>query len=263
VIRRNRRGDGADLLAMGAHLDHKNNHMRIEALRHLHETGLKQIYLGIESGAAGQLRRYYKGVRPEDNELALNTLNDLGIQAACGWIMFDPMVTPAEIQENVAFVRRNDLLPASPNDSFVTYPLSRMRPLEGSPSVKVLRDQKLLGPRTANIVEYEVRYENTAVGEIVNQVVEWERGIARPTMYALKNRIARMAWQDGQLAEDDKMLADLYFALKKLDLDLADELSRAVLNGLDETELGAVRLHLEEQRSSLVGRARELTPILT
>jgi radical SAM superfamily enzyme YgiQ (UPF0313 family) len=262
VIRRNRRGGNADLLAMGAHLDHKNNHMRIEALRHLRETGLKQIYLGIESGSAGQLRRYYKGVRPEDNELALNTLNDLGIQAACGWIMFDPMVTPAEIQENVAFVRRNDLLPASPNDSFVTYPLSRMRPLEGSPSVKVLREQRLLGPRTANIVEYEVRYENSAVGEIVNQVVEWERGIARPTMYALKNRIARMAWQDGRLAEDDKVLADLYFALKKLDLDLADELSRAVLDGLDETELATVRLQLEEERSSLVGRVREATPIL-
>jgi radical SAM superfamily enzyme YgiQ (UPF0313 family) len=262
VIRRNRRGDHADLLAMGAHLDHKDNHMRVEALRHLRETGLKQIYLGIESGAAGQLRRYYKGVRPEDNELALNTLNDLGIQAACGWIMFDPMVTPAEIQENVAFVRRNDLLPASPNDSFVTYPLSRMRPLEGSPSVQILRDQKLLGPRSANIVEYEVCYENSAVGEIVNQVVEWERGIARPTMYALKNRIARMAWQDGGLAEDDKTLADLYFALKKLDLDLADELSRAVLDGLAETELTTLRLHLEEARSSLVGRVREATPIL-
>jgi radical SAM superfamily enzyme YgiQ (UPF0313 family) len=258
VIRRNRRGNNADLLATGAHIDHKDNHMRVEALRHLHEIGLKQIYLGIESGAAGQLRRYYKGVRPEDNELALNTLNELGIQAACGWIMFDPMVTPAEIQENVAFVRRNDLLPASPNDSFVTYPLSRMRPLEGSPSVKVLSDQKLLGPRTANIVEYEVRYENSAIGEIVNQVVEWERGIDHPTVYALKNRIARMAWQDEQQSEDDKTLGDLYFALKRLDLDLADELSRAVLNGLDETELGAVRLQLEEERSSLLGSVREL-----
>ena len=258
VIRRDRRGGNADLLAVAAHINHKNNQMRIDALRGLHETGLKQIYLGIESGAAGQLRRYYKGVRPEDNELALNTLNDLGIQAACGWIMFDPMVTPAEIQENVAFVRRNNLLPASPDDSFITYPLSRMRPLEGSPSVQVLRDQKLLGPRTANIVEYEVRYDNSAVGEIVNQVVEWERGIARPTMYALKNRIARMAWHDGLLSENDKVLADLYFALKRLDLDLADQLSRVALEGLDETELGAVRLQLETQRSSLIGRVHEL-----
>ncbi|GLZ05682.1 hypothetical protein Acsp03_31480 [Actinomadura sp. NBRC 104412] len=263
VIRRNRRGGNGDLLDMGAHLDHKNNHKRIEALRRLHEIGLKQIYLGIESGAAGQLRRYYKGVRPEDNELALNTLTDLGIQAACGWIMFDPMVTPAELQENVAFIRRNDLLPASPHDSFVTYPLSRMRPLEGSPSVKVLRDQDLLGPRTATIVEYEVRYEDPVVAGIVDQVVEWERGIARPALYALKNRVARMAWRDGRPPEDDRMLADLYFALKRLDLALADELSRAALNGCGESGLAAVRFRLEEERSSLVGGVRGATPILT
>jgi hypothetical protein len=219
---------------------------------------LQQIYLGVESGSAGQLRRYYKGVRPEDNELALRTLNDLRIQAACGWIMFDPLVTPAEISENVAFIRRNDLLPTCPSDSFVTYPLSRMRSLEGSASVRILRDRGLLGKRTANLVEYEVIYQDRAVAEIVTQVVEWEQGIARAVLYALKNRIARMAWEDGRLAESDRVLADLYFALKKLDLDLADELSGAILDGLDETKLSTVRMRLEAKRRSLLDKVRGL-----
>jgi radical SAM superfamily enzyme YgiQ (UPF0313 family) len=258
VIRRNRRGGSADLLALGAHLEHKNNRTRIDALASLRECGLSQIYLGVESGSAGQLRRYYKGVRPEDNEFALNVLNDLDIQAACGWIMFDPMMTPAEVQENVAFIRRNDLLPACPTDSFVTYPLSRMRPLEGSPSVNILRDRGLLGQRTANVVEYEARYENNEIREIVGQVERWEQGIPRPVLYALKNRIARMAWLEGSLAEGDKILADLYFALKKLDLDLADQLSRAVLDGLDGNGLDGVRLRLEAERSSLVDVVHEL-----
>lgn len=258
VIRRNRRGPNADLLDVDVHLEHKNNSTRIKALTSLHECGLKQIYLGMESGSAGQLRRYYKGVRPEDNELALKVLRELGIQAACGWIMFDPMITPIEIQENVAFIRRNNLLPASPADSFITYPLSRMRPLEGSPSVKILRDQGLLGERTASIVEYDARYEHRAVQEIVRQVEQWERGLDRPVIYALKNRVARMAWLEGDIAASDKMLADIYFSLKKLDLDLADELSKAILDGLDETELTTVRLHLEAQRSTLVDTVCEL-----
>lgn len=66
------------------------------------------------------------------------------------------------------------------------------------------------------------------------------------------------AWLEGSLAEGDKILADLYFALKKLDLDLADQLSRAVLDGLDGNGLDGVRLRLEAERSSLVDVAREL-----
>jgi hypothetical protein len=77
-------------------------------------------------------------------------------------------------------------------------------------------------------------------------------------LYALKNRIARMAWLEGALAEGDKILADLYFTLKKLDLDLADQLSRAVLDGVDSTGLDGVRLRLEAERSSLVEVVREL-----
>jgi radical SAM superfamily enzyme YgiQ (UPF0313 family) len=257
VFRRNRRGTEADLLRVDAHLDHRDNRTRIEALRRLRECGLTQVYLGVESGSAAQLRRYYKGVRPEDNSLALEVLNDLGIQAACGWIMFDPLMAPGEIQENVRFIRRNNLLPANPSDSFVTYPLSRMRPLAGSPSIEILRNAGLLGDRTENIVEFGVGYRDKAVEAIVEQVLEWERATSRPFMYALKNRVARMVWEKCRPPTEDQALADVYFALKRLDLDLADQLGHVAAGRWTTSALSTVRLDLERRRSSLLEAAED------
>lgn len=257
VMRRNRH-TSAGSFDIATNLDHKDNRSRIDALGNLRKSGLKQVYLGIESGSAAQLRRYYKGVRPEDNELALNALRELDVQAACGWIMFDPMVSAAEIQENVSFIRRNDLLPSRPTDSFITYPLSRMRPLEGSPSVKILRARGLLGERMPSIVEYYPRYEHHETSEMVVQVEQWEQGLDRPAMYALKNRVARMAWVEDSIPKDDRMVADIYFDLKRLDLELADELSHAVLAGADTAGFRSIRLRLEAKRTALLETAGEL-----
>ncbi len=166
------------------------NQIRKLVLTTLKEAGLTQVYLGLESGSSGQMQRMAKGLVPEDNEAAIDALRQIGVQFAAGWIMIDPLMGGlAEIEQNMAFIERNSLMPTHPSDSFVVNPIHRTRVLEGSQLVWQLAGYGLLGPRSANLVEYCHGYRDTTVGLIAAFVGQWE-SVFSPVVYALKNSVA-------------------------------------------------------------------------
>jgi hypothetical protein len=77
-----------------------------DRFRLLKEAGLVVVEIGIESGAASALKRWSKGTTPKQNQQALEILDRLGIDANPGFIMFDAHTTPAEMQQNLEFLRR-------------------------------------------------------------------------------------------------------------------------------------------------------------
>lgn len=74
------------------------------------EAGLTEVFLGVESGAQSALDRFNKRITVEQNERAIALIRDRKIKLSTGFIMFDPEVTLAELEENLKFLRRNCLI---------------------------------------------------------------------------------------------------------------------------------------------------------
>jgi radical SAM superfamily enzyme YgiQ (UPF0313 family) len=77
---------------------------RQEVLERLRLLGLNKVFLGIESGSPSQLRRYHKGHSALDAFRSCRAIVRAGVRLEVGFIMFDPLVTLAEIVENVDYL---------------------------------------------------------------------------------------------------------------------------------------------------------------
>ena len=70
----------------------------------LRSSGLKSVFLGIESGSPGVLRRYNKGHSVEQCRRALDILCRLGIDVSLGYITFEPGMSVRELSEAISFL---------------------------------------------------------------------------------------------------------------------------------------------------------------
>jgi hypothetical protein len=82
---------------------------RASLLRRLKACGLRKVFLGVESGAPTQLRRYRKGHTVEEAAEAIGLLEQLDLSLEIGFIMFDPLCTIEEIIGNICFLRNHGL----------------------------------------------------------------------------------------------------------------------------------------------------------
>ena len=65
--------------------------------------------MGIESGSQSQLKRYNKSHTIKESIEAINILRSLSITIEIGFIMFDPLCTLNEIEENINYIITNNL----------------------------------------------------------------------------------------------------------------------------------------------------------
>jgi radical SAM superfamily enzyme YgiQ (UPF0313 family) len=77
-----------------------------ELFTHLRSSGLKHVFVGVESGVQHVLERYNKNIYIHQNFHAIDILESLNIAYTIGFIMFDPFTTITDIQENIKFLRR-------------------------------------------------------------------------------------------------------------------------------------------------------------
>lgn len=73
------------------------------------KTGLKTVYLGVESGVQRILDIYNKKVTVGQNLDAIKILKDMGIEIKMEFIFFNPWITLTEIEENLAFLNKTGL----------------------------------------------------------------------------------------------------------------------------------------------------------
>ncbi|MFI0354259.1 B12-binding domain-containing radical SAM protein [Actinomadura sp. 9N407] len=71
---------------------------------------MRRLFVGVESGSASQLRRYGKGQTLTQTVDALRIASVLGVPLEFGFITFDPLLSPDELAENLAFLARTDVL---------------------------------------------------------------------------------------------------------------------------------------------------------
>lgn len=102
----------------------------------LKRAGLTTVGLGIEAGNQRQLDTFNKGATVEDNKRAIRTLRKIGVEPGIGFIMADPYLTPAELVENVNFLKEMDI-----KLSELSFPLGELWLFDGAPILDRLRGE--------------------------------------------------------------------------------------------------------------------------
>ncbi len=91
-------------------LECRANDLSEKTLKKLVDAGLRDVFLGIESGAQRSLKRMRKGNTVEQNKKAITLLRNYGIEPSIGFIMFEPDSELQDIRDNFNFLKSNDLL---------------------------------------------------------------------------------------------------------------------------------------------------------
>ena len=91
-------------------LECRVNDVREDSLRALVNAGLKDVFLGIESGSPRSLKRMSKGTTIEQSRKALHLLRGYGIEPYCGFIMFEPDSELKDLRDNFNFLTSHHLL---------------------------------------------------------------------------------------------------------------------------------------------------------
>lgn len=115
--------------------------------------GLKDVFLGVESGSQVSLNKFRKFTTVEDNKNSINTLRRHGIEPNYGFIMFEPDSTLADVRANYEFLKEMKML-NSP--SITAHLLHHKQTL-----FKGMRDYERMnnGTKSPSPLEYEREYE--------------------------------------------------------------------------------------------------------
>ncbi|MEU8804762.1 hypothetical protein [Spirillospora sp. NPDC048819] len=91
---------------------HRSRRWNLRRAMLLAETApsMRRLFAGVESGSPSQLRRYGKGQTVSQTVDALRVASTLGVPLEFGFITFDPLLTPEELVENLAFLARTDVI---------------------------------------------------------------------------------------------------------------------------------------------------------
>jgi hypothetical protein len=174
----------------------------------LEAQSMKRLFVGVESGSPSQLRRYGKGQTVAQIEDSLAVGSALGLPLEFGFITFDPLLSPAELTQNLHFLARKDILAmpisgvpvrvadaaatyydggklqcaAIPIYQRVAYMATELEVLTRSRYAAALRRSRpeLLGDIDPNFARYTVTYDDPRIGEIVGWCRVWTEGMFVP-----------------------------------------------------------------------------------
>lgn len=72
--------------------------------------GLKNVFVGLESGTDNGLKLFNKGVSLKENQIAINILKKLGVDSQFGFINFYPEMNFSDFIKNIDFLHKNNIL---------------------------------------------------------------------------------------------------------------------------------------------------------
>jgi radical SAM superfamily enzyme YgiQ (UPF0313 family) len=83
--------------------------MNSRLLEKMKWAGVEEVFIGVESGSASQLRRYRKDHTVDEARECIAELKRWGFVVDIGFMMFDPELTLQELQDNLAFCRETGI----------------------------------------------------------------------------------------------------------------------------------------------------------
>jgi radical SAM superfamily enzyme YgiQ (UPF0313 family) len=215
---------------------------RAELLTRLTQAGLVKAYLGIESGAPRQLKRYAKEARVEDNVGAIRTLRAHGVEAGIGFIMFDGLMSLDDLQQNLAFIRDADVLYS------MFSPLHSVDAREGTPMVRMLKNKGLLGRHDPVSYCYDYEFADPVIRTIH---ASSQRAFERWLQFHIHVR---------QIANTsrDAILVRAYQEIRRRQLELLEQLQAAAsAERLTESEALRIEAVYDAHVTHLIARVTE------
>lgn len=211
-----------------------------DVLRELKTAGLREVFIGIESGAKEQVRRYRKAATAQRNLAAIELLKRHGISLDVGFIMFDPEMQFPELRANLEFIQESGLYY---HDARLT---KSLRVEAGTPLVEDYRRKDLLiGPLDPDELTYPYRWLDSRVAAVHSAFTAWEA----PRMDEIYDIQAKTRGEMPSEAIRQQRRAYLG-KLRGLDLDVLGELIRRTENSEDPV---AVDLSaFQKQRDTLL-----------
>jgi radical SAM superfamily enzyme YgiQ (UPF0313 family) len=86
------------------------NDIEVRSLNLLVEAGLRDVFLGAESGSQKSLNRLNKQTTVQENKRAIRMLRHHKIEPNYGFIMFEPDSTLSDVRENFEFLNEMEML---------------------------------------------------------------------------------------------------------------------------------------------------------
>lgn len=170
--------------------DHMSDAERIakeNCLSRLRTCGLRKVFLGVESGAPRQLKRFAKGHSRNEAAAAIQVLQRHDIAVELGWIMFDPLCDLGDIEANI------DFLISTGTVDLTSYSFNELRLQRGTHFVDLLQTHEkktgqnlLIDEFDHDTLSYPYSYANADVQRLVDLVRSWAEEI-RPLHYPMKN----------------------------------------------------------------------------
>jgi len=164
-----------------------------DVLDALKSAGLREVFIGLESGAKEQVRRFKKASTAAKNAQVLEMLQQKGISVDIGFIMFDPEMSVPELIANIDFLHATGL---SRHDARMTKCL-RIEP--GTPVLgEYERKDLITGPLDIDELIYPFKWRDPVVEEVYAQFSIWEQRLM-PEVYAIqaatRGEVASEAWR--------------------------------------------------------------------
>lgn len=91
-------------------METRPNDLETDILEHLVSAGLQSLLLGIESASASVLGNLHKSSSQHSGERAISLCRSVGIDPEVGFLMFVPDSTIDDLEQNLEFLQRNNLL---------------------------------------------------------------------------------------------------------------------------------------------------------
>jgi radical SAM superfamily enzyme YgiQ (UPF0313 family) len=215
----------------------------VALLKRLKEAGLREVFVGIESGARSQISRYRKRETAEKNIEAVSILRELNLEIDVGFIMFDPEMTFRDLKENLEFIRNTDLIDHDARD------MKKVRVEPGTKLEEMLKVKKIIGPKfDVNSLSYSYVFLDPLVQKVFDAYQEWEKG-ALDVVYTIQGRCRGEASSEKERSRLKKFLG----RFRRLDFEFLEACIRIAEESsgdLDEIEAGKKKL--QNARSKLL-----------
>jgi radical SAM superfamily enzyme YgiQ (UPF0313 family) len=181
-------------------------------LKRLKISGLREVFIGVESGAKSQIVRYKKNETKTQNLQALNILRNLGLSMDIGFIMFDPEMSFNDLKENVNFITQANLINHDARD------IKKVRVEPKTNLEKILRKKGVITSNLdVNGLRYPYNFADSSVQKVYDLFNEWENG-TRDIVYTLQGQMRGEIESEVVRREQKKLLGQFreldYFFLQ-------------------------------------------------
>ena len=138
-------------------------------IKKLKDAGLSLVYVGAETFSDTQLKRYGKGVTPQDEIASINKIISLGIPMELGLITFDPILSIQELAENVKMLNDTGLW------LYSGQLFNELHVFEGNPYCNILKKAKLDKSFDPDYMTYSYIYKYPEIEHIRNICVPFKK----------------------------------------------------------------------------------------